>query len=85
MDYYNNMHGWAKDYPAVFGVGGGLIGATVGLIFLALLAWSLLWKGLALWKSARLGHKGWFVALLVINTAGILDILYLYIFSRKSR
>jgi hypothetical protein len=59
-------------------------GIFFALLFLALLVWSLYWKGLALWKAARAGHRGWFVALVVINTIGILDILYLYIFSKKS-
>ena len=49
-----------------------------------LIVWSIIWKGMALWKSARVGNKGWFVALLVINTLGILDILYLYVFSKKT-
>jgi hypothetical protein len=39
--------------------------------------WSVVWKGLALWKSAREGSKVWFVVLLVVNTLGILEILYL--------
>jgi hypothetical protein len=45
--------------------------------------WSLVWKGMALWKAARQGSKGWFVALLIVNTLGILEILYLYVFSKK--
>lgn len=45
--------------------------------------WVLVWKGLALWRAARQGSKGWFGALLVINTLGILEILYIYIFSKK--
>ncbi len=56
----------------------------VFLVFIILFAaWSLFWKGLALWRAARLGHKKWFVFILVLNTAGILDILYLYVFSKK--
>jgi phosphoglycerol transferase MdoB-like AlkP superfamily enzyme len=43
--------------------------------------WSLIWKGLALWKSSRKNSKPWFIALLVINTLGILEILYIYLFS----
>lgn len=43
-----------------------------------LLAWSLVWKGLALWRSARLGQKNWFIALLLLNTVGILEIIYLF-------
>lgn len=51
-------------------------------LLFVLMIWSLVWKGLSLWKSARLGHKPWFVAMLIINTAGILDILYLFVFSK---
>lgn len=43
-----------------------------------LLAWSIFWKGLALWHSARRGKHIWFVAFLLINTAGILEIVYLF-------
>lgn len=51
-------------------------------LFLLVLAWSLYWKGLALWKSARAGHRSWFVVLLLVQTIGILDILYIYVFSK---
>ena len=50
-----------------------------------LIAWSLLWKGLALWKSARQGQKWWFIVLLIINTLGLLEILYIFVFSRENR
>ncbi len=46
-------------------------------IMYPLLIWSIFWKGLALWRSARMKHKGWFIALLVINTVGIFEIIYL--------
>ncbi len=45
--------------------------------------WSLIWKGIALWKSARLGHKNWFIALLLINTMGILEIVYIFLIAKK--
>lgn len=45
------------------------------------ITWSLFWKGIALWKSARKSSPIWFVALLVVNTIGILEILYIYLFS----
>jgi hypothetical protein len=69
----------------------GLVGAPVppaflgaaGLVLAVLVIWSLIWKGMALWKSAREGSKVWFVVLLIVNTVGILDILYLYVFSKK--
>lgn len=40
-------------------------------------------EGLALWKSARKDSKIWFIVFLVVNTLGILEILYLYVFSKK--
>lgn len=56
-----------------------------GVLIGALVVWSLAWKGLALWKAAHREEKGWFVALLVLNTLGILDILYLYVFSKEEK
>lgn len=44
---------------------------------LMLLFWSTTWKGLALWKTSRRHQIGWFVALLIVNTAGLLEIFYL--------
>ena len=52
------------------------------LLVLALV-WTLPWKGLALWKAARRGDKGWFVALLVINTLALLEIIYIFGFSER--
>jgi hypothetical protein len=52
-------------------------------MMLLILAWTLPWKGVALWKAARNGHKIWFVVLLVVNTLAILDILYIFFFSKK--
>jgi len=54
------------------------------LVFVALAVWAIPWKGWALWKAARAGSKVWFVVLLIINTVGILDILYIFIFSKKT-
>ena len=55
------------------------MGAGFGLLML----WSLCWKGLALWKSARNDERYWFLALLLINTAGILEMLYLFVFAKN--
>jgi len=52
-----------------------------GLMILALI-WTLPWKGYALWIAARKGESYWFVALLLLNTLGILDILYIFVFSK---
>lgn len=53
------------------------------LIFYFILVWSLLWKGLALWRAAKGDQRNWFVIILVLNTAGILEIAYLFIFSKN--
>jgi methionyl-tRNA synthetase len=51
--------------------------------FTLVLVWTLAWKGVALWTAAKADSKKWFVALLVINTMGLLEILYIYCFSKK--
>ncbi|PIS14133.1 hypothetical protein COT65_00545 [Candidatus Shapirobacteria bacterium CG09_land_8_20_14_0_10_47_13] len=50
--------------------------------FLVILAWSIFWKGMALWKSARHGHLVWFITLLVVNTLGLLEIAYVFYLHR---
>lgn len=55
------------------------------LVILAITLWTLPWKGYALWLSARKDKKWWFIALLVINTIGILEILYIFVFSKKGK
>lgn len=44
--------------------------------------WSLIWKGFALWRAAERKSVPWFIVLLVVNTLGILEILYLFLFSK---
>lgn len=62
-----------------FGLAPGMF--VVAIVLLAV--WSVVWKGVALWSAARSSQKGWFVALLLINTAGVLEIVYLLFFSKK--
>ena len=52
------------------------------IILAVALAWSLAWKGIALWVAAKKNHTAWFIVLLIVNTVGILEILYVYIFSK---
>lgn len=52
-------------------------------MFIIMIFWSLYWKGMALWRAARNSDKGWYIVMMIINTAGILEILYLYVFSKK--
>ena len=57
-----------------------------GLLWLAIflaLVWEMAWKGIALWRAGRNGHLGWFIALFIVNTMGILPIIYIFAFSRR--
>ena len=45
--------------------------------------WDAVWKLIALWKSARNNHLGWFICIAIFNTAGILPIIY--ILTHKSK
>lgn len=47
--------------------------------------WSLGWKAVSLWHAARDGSKTWYAALLLANTAGILDAIYVFRFSSWGR
>lgn len=54
-------------------------------IFLALaVIWTLIWKGIALWKAGQNGQLPWFVVLLLVNTLGILEIIYIVWFAKKA-
>lgn len=44
---------------------------------LVITIWDLIWRGIALWHSSQNEQKGWFVALLLLNTMGLLPIIYL--------
>jgi methionyl-tRNA synthetase len=52
------------------------------LLIIAMI-WSFCWKSVALWKSARNGSKPWFIVLLLVNTVGVLEILYIFVFGKK--
>lgn len=53
-------------------------------IFYVIIIWSIIWKGIALWHAARNKQLAWFVVLLIVNTIGLLEIIYL-IFFRKDK
>lgn len=49
----------------------------------AVIAWGVLWKALALWHAARNNQLAWYIILVIVNTVGILEIIYLLFFRRK--
>ena len=68
IESINLLAGWAGVHPL--------------LIALAIV-WTLTWKGLALWRAAELRQKYWFTAILLINTLGVLEIIYLFIVTKN--
>jgi len=57
-----------------------LIGAQL-VLFVAIMIWSSIWKYIALWKAGRNNSLVWFIVFALVNTCGILEILYIFIFS----
>ena len=52
-------------------------------ILFALLIWSMFWKILAIWRASKGNQRYWFVALLILNTFGILEIIFLLRFAKN--
>jgi NADH:ubiquinone oxidoreductase subunit 6 (subunit J) len=52
-------------------IGFGALAVIIAIVIVAL-------KGYALWNAAKRDEKWWFIILLIINTLGILELIYLY-------
>lgn len=52
------------------------LSTTQVVVFSLLIIWELIWKGLGLWKSAQNEQLGWYLAILLLNTLGILPMIY---------
>ncbi len=48
-----------------------------------LIVWSLVWKFIALWKCGRNNQLVWYIVIAIVNTAGILEIIYLLFFRKN--
>jgi len=57
---------------------------SVNIIILIITLWSIPWKVYGVWTAVKHDHKKWFVALLILNTAGILEIFYIFKIAKKS-
>lgn len=53
------------------------------LFIIGVALWTLPWKGIALWQAARFGDKKWFIVLLVVNTLAILEVVYIFVISKR--
>jgi len=52
-------------------------------VILLLALWTIPWKGVALWRAAGNKHLVWFICILIFTTLAILEIIYIFGFSRK--
>lgn len=66
------MHG-----PDFFGPAALLGIGIFSALIIAAAVWSFFWKGMGLWHAARNGQTVWFIVILLVNTLGILEIVYL--------
>jgi hypothetical protein len=76
MAYEPCYHTFKMNFPESFPLGQQFL---VYLLFL----WSLMWKGMALWNASKHNQRNWFIVLLILNTIGILEIVYLFRFAKK--
>lgn len=53
-------------------------------LILVAIVWNFTLKGFALWYAAQRKQHGWFIALIILNTLGILEITY-FLGLRKRR
>jgi len=78
MEYLASLGNWGRHLdwgdPKVITVAVVMVLATLAVLAL---------KGIALWRAALKNDKVWFVALLVVNTMGILEIAYIYYFNKR--
>ncbi len=54
-------------------------------VMLPIIIWEAAWKGIGMWRAARNNHLWWFIAIFVLNTLGILPIIYIYFFQKKAK
>ena len=60
-----------------------LFASGIGFLAILLVVWTLAWKGWALWLAARRGESVWFIILLIVNTLGILEIIYIFAVAKQ--
>lgn len=53
------------------------LSTTWTVVLIIGVVWELIWKGIAMWRAARLDQPAWFWTMLVISSVGVLPILYL--------
>ncbi len=60
----------------------GMLPWIIGIIIIVTI-FDLVLKGMALWRAGNNKQLGWFIILFVLNTAGILPLIYLLFVGKK--
>lgn len=55
------------------------------IILLAIVAWTVPWNAVALWRAARRGELWWFVIMFLTDALAIVEIIYIFFFSKKPK
>ena len=74
---YNNMFDGGLNWSF------GNVMAQYFWLFPLAVVWSLAWKGIALWQAGQRKQLPWFIAILIVNTFGLLEIFYLFAYHYK--
>lgn len=53
------------------------LSAEILTVLMIIVVVDLILKGISMWKAAQNENKGWFIALFLFNTMGILPLIYL--------
>lgn len=73
---FNSWHQYSLGISPLFIVGFGVLAAVLAIAVVLL-------KGYSLWHAAKRNEKWWFIILLVVNTMGILELIYLIFVVKK--
>lgn len=63
-----------------FPFGGVVLGGLTLLVIL-----DLVLRGVALWRAAKNSQQYWFIALLIVNSMGILPLVYILFFDKSRK
>lgn len=75
------IHNFANSIEV--GPSGIILLVLIAFLFFMLIAAMLCLKAYVLWTAARRNEVGWFIAVLLVNTMGILELIYLYFVVEK--
>lgn len=53
-------------------------------LIIILAIWEAVWKLIAMWKAGRNNDMAWFICIALINTIGILPIVYIILQKKKA-